>query len=89
MLIKGKSVVGLDVGSSSVKAIELTQFGNELVVTAYGRNEVLSEGSRADAIIDMLRRIKPDRAPGGTSMLLQLQRLPQSGARGSTGSRPG
>lgn len=31
-----------------------------------------------NAIIDSVRRIKPDQGPGGSSMLQQIQRLPQS-----------
>ena len=54
MLKKTRSLIGLDVGSSCVKAVELTQAGGELVVTAYGQSDVLSEGSRADAILDLL-----------------------------------
>ena len=55
MFKKQRSLIGLDIGTNCVKAVELTQFGSELVVTAYGRNEVLSEGSKADAIIDLLQ----------------------------------
>ena len=55
MFKKQRSVIGLDIGAHCVKAVELTQFGNELVVTAFGRNDVLSEGSKADAIIDLLQ----------------------------------
>jgi len=54
MLKKTRSLIGLDVGSSCVKAVELTNVGNDPVVTAYGQAEVLSEGSRADAILDLL-----------------------------------
>jgi type IV pilus assembly protein PilM len=54
MLKKTRSLIGLDVGSSCVKAVELSQVGSEVVVTAYGQTDVLSEGSRADAILDLL-----------------------------------
>jgi type IV pilus assembly protein PilM len=54
MLKKTRSLIGLDVGSSCVKAVELTQAGGDLVVSAYGQSDVLSEGSRADAILDVL-----------------------------------
>jgi type IV pilus assembly protein PilM len=54
MLKKTRSLIGLDIGSSCVKAVELTQVGSDLVVSAYGQADVLSEGSRADAILDLL-----------------------------------
>ena len=54
MLKKAKSLIGLDIGSTCVKALELTQVGSELIVTGYGQSEILSEGSKADAILDVL-----------------------------------
>jgi type IV pilus assembly protein PilM len=42
MLIKGKSVVGLDVGSSSVKAIELTKGGHGVEVTGFAQIDLPS-----------------------------------------------
>ena len=55
MLKKQKSLIGLDIGTHCVKAVELTQYGNELVLTAYGQNDIVSEGSKADAVIDLLQ----------------------------------
>lgn len=55
MFKKTRSLIGLDIGTHSVKAVELTQHGTELVVTAYGQNEVLSESAKADAIIDLMQ----------------------------------
>lgn len=55
MLKKQRSLIGLDVGTHCVKAAELTQYGNEMVLTAYGQNEVVSEGNKADAIVDLLQ----------------------------------
>ncbi len=54
MLKKVKSLIGLDIGSSCVKAVELTQVGSDLVITGYGESEILSEKSKADAILDVL-----------------------------------
>ncbi len=54
MLKKVRSLIGLDIGSTCVKAVELTQAGNEIVITGYGQSEILSEGSRSDAILDVL-----------------------------------
>lgn len=55
MFKKQRSLIGLDIGTHSVKAVELTQHGNELVVTAFGRNEIVSQGARADAVVDLLQ----------------------------------
>ncbi len=55
MFKKQRSLVGLDIGAHCVKAVELTQYGNETVLTAYGQNEIVSEGNRADAIIDLIQ----------------------------------
>lgn len=55
MFKKTRSLIGLDIGTHCVKAVELTQHGGELIVTAYGQNEILSEGSKADAVIDLLQ----------------------------------
>lgn len=55
MLKKQRSLIGLDIGTHCVKAVELTQYGNEIVLSAYGQNEIVSEGSKADAIIDLLQ----------------------------------
>jgi type IV pilus assembly protein PilM len=55
MFKKERSLVGLDIGSHCVKAVELTQFGSETVLTAYGQNEIANEAARADAIIDLIQ----------------------------------
>ena len=50
MFRKHKSVVGLDLGSSVVKAVELTMQGPEPVVTGFARAEVPPGGSPSDAV---------------------------------------
>lgn len=45
-----KSLVGLDLGSSVVKAIELTLEGPEPVVTGFARHEIPPGGNVADAV---------------------------------------
>src|SRR6185503_8103812 len=55
MFKKQRSLIGLDVGTHCVKAAEITQYGNEVVLTAYGQNEIVSEGGKADAIVDLLQ----------------------------------
>lgn len=52
---KQRSLIGLDIGTNCVKAVELTQHGSELVLTAYGQNEIVSEGQKADAVVDLLQ----------------------------------
>jgi type IV pilus assembly protein PilM len=47
---KHKSVVGLDLGSSVVKAVEITLEGPEPVVTGFARVEIPPGGSLADAV---------------------------------------
>ena len=46
MFRKSKSVVGLDVGSTVVKAVELTLDGSEPVVTGFARVEIPPGGSK-------------------------------------------
>ena len=52
---KIKSLIGLDIGSRSIKAVELTREGHGFVMTGYGQTEVLSEEQRPDAILEVLR----------------------------------
>ena len=48
MFNRTRRLIGLDIGSNCVKAVELTQTGSEVVLTGYGQAEMVSEGSRAD-----------------------------------------
>jgi len=52
---KIKSLIGLDIGSRSIKAVELTREGHGFVMTGYGQTEVHSEEQRPDAILEVLR----------------------------------
>lgn len=56
MLARSRSVVGLDVGARAVKAVELTQRGKEVAVTAFGHVEVPADDgeARAQAIKELL-----------------------------------
>jgi type IV pilus assembly protein PilM len=56
MLGKKKSLVGLDIGSSEVKAVELTEVGDGLVITGFGRAKVPSKDGTREAIAEALRR---------------------------------
>ncbi|MGQ9589544.1 MAG: type IV pilus assembly protein PilM [Planctomycetota bacterium] len=55
MLGKKRNILGLDIGAHSVKAIELTQSGDEIRLTGYGRALVEEKDALKDAIADMLR----------------------------------
>ena len=55
MFRKSKSVVGLDVGSSVVKAIEITLEGPEPVITGYSRVEIPPGGNVADAVAEAFK----------------------------------
>ena len=50
MFRKSKSIVGLDVGSTVVKAVELTLDGTEPVVTGFARVEIPPGGSLVEAV---------------------------------------
>lgn len=49
-----KRLIGLDVGSSSIKAIELSLEGSEAVVTGFARAEIPQGGSAAEALAGLL-----------------------------------
>lgn len=55
MFKKHRNLIGLDIGTHCVKAVELTQAGKGLTVTAYGQAEVTSQAQKADAIVDLLQ----------------------------------
>lgn len=56
MFRKNKSVVGLDLGSHVVKAVEITMEGAEPVLTAFARAEVLPGGDRSAAIAQVFEQ---------------------------------
>ena len=84
MLGKKKSLLGLDVGSSEIKAVELTEIGDQLVITGFGRAKVQSKEGTRDAIADALRRsgIKTKRvatAVSGRSVIVRyINMVPMS-----------
>ncbi|MGD0093552.1 MAG: hypothetical protein ABSE73_26885, partial [Planctomycetota bacterium] len=49
-----KSLLGLDIGSSCVKALELTRVGQSLVITGMGKAEVESQENLPNAITKAL-----------------------------------
>ena len=58
MLKQRKSIVGLDIGSSCIKAVELTREKYDHVVTGYAQIDVPNEGARQDAINELMRAAK-------------------------------
>lgn len=58
LLRKSKSLVGLDLGSSVVKAVEITLEGPEPVVTGFARVEIPPGGSQAEAVEALWREGK-------------------------------
>jgi type IV pilus assembly protein PilM len=55
---KSKSVVGLDLGTSVVKAVEISLEGPEPVVTGFKRVEIPQGGSQAEAVATIFREGK-------------------------------
>jgi type IV pilus assembly protein PilM len=55
MLKQRKSIVGLDIGSCTIKAVELTQDKYDYVITGYAQIDVPNEQARHDAIADLFK----------------------------------
>ena len=55
MFRRNKSVVGLDLGSSVVKAVEITLEGSEPVITGFARSEIPPGGAMAEACAQVER----------------------------------
>ncbi|MFN3244650.1 MAG: type IV pilus assembly protein PilM [Planctomycetota bacterium] len=58
MLKQRKSIVGLDIGTSCIKAIELTREKYDHVITGYAQIDVHHEASRQDAIAELMAAAK-------------------------------
>ncbi len=54
-LRKRKSLLGLDIGAESIKAVELTTQGDQSILTGYGQVDLPSGADPADALSDLLR----------------------------------
>ncbi len=54
LLNKRKSLLGLDVGSECIKAIEITGERGEYMITGYGQVDLASEDAKADALSELL-----------------------------------
>lgn len=56
MLGRKRSLVGLDIGSSVVKAVEITEQSDQLVITGFGCGVVENKDELRDITADVLRR---------------------------------
>ncbi len=54
MFRKSRSILGLDIGSHSVKAIELAQEGERFVINSYGQLDVKSEETQRDVVREIV-----------------------------------
>jgi type IV pilus assembly protein PilM len=55
---RGKSIVGLDLGSQVIKAVEISLEGPEPVITGFARVEVPPGGDKAQALAEVFKRGK-------------------------------
>ncbi|MCK6481395.1 MAG: type IV pilus assembly protein PilM [Planctomycetaceae bacterium] len=67
MFNRTRRLIGLDIGSNCVKAVELTNTGSEVILTGYGQAEMVSEGSKADAVVQATRGFKTRRTVSSVS----------------------
>lgn len=82
MLKKSKSIVGLDIGTSSIKAVEITHDRYDYIITAFGQIDVPSEQARHDAISELFKRggFRTKRtacAVSGKSVVFRYINMPQ------------
>ena len=81
MLSRTRRLIGLDIGSNCVKAIELTQAGSETVLTGYGQAEMVSEGSKADAIVQACKGFHTKStvsSVSGKSVIVRFLNMPKT-----------
>mgnify|MGYP001338010248 CR=1 FL=1 len=55
MISRGARILGLDIGTHSVKAVELARSGDRYSVTGYAQAEIAANGTLKDAITAVLR----------------------------------
>ncbi len=58
MFRRSKSIIGLDLGSQAVKAVEISLEGPEPVVTGFARAEIPPGGDKAEALAEVFKRGK-------------------------------
>ena len=84
MLKQRKSIVGLDIGSSCIKAVELTRDKYDHVITGYAQVDVQNEAARQDAIAELMRvaKFRTKRiatAVSGKNVVFRYISLPEMG----------
>ncbi|MEZ5990693.1 MAG: type IV pilus assembly protein PilM [Planctomycetota bacterium] len=82
MLRGRKSAVGLDIGGSCIKAVEITRDKFDYIITGYGQIEVPNESARPDAIRELFhecrfRTKKVVTAVSGKSVIVRYINMPQ------------
>ncbi len=55
MFGKKKSIVGLDIGAHSVKAVEITEANGDLKITGFGAQQILNQSDTREAISTVLK----------------------------------
>jgi Tfp pilus assembly PilM family ATPase len=55
MISRSQRILGLDIGSSSVKGVELARTGDRYTITGYAEREISSAGTLKDAIAAVIR----------------------------------
>ncbi|MBN1442523.1 MAG: type IV pilus assembly protein PilM [Planctomycetes bacterium] len=81
MFGKKRSLVGLDIGSHSVKVIELTEVRDQLKITGFGHSLIENKDALKDTVVDLLRTagIKTRRvvtAVSGRSVIVRYINMP-------------
>jgi type IV pilus assembly protein PilM len=81
MFTRTQRLIGLDIGSNCVKAVEMMSTGAELVLTGYGQAEMVSEGSKADAVVQACKGFHTKRtvsSVSGKSVIVRFLNMPKS-----------
>lgn len=55
MISRTQRILGLDIGSSTVKGVELTKSGSKFTITGYAQAEIASAGTLKDAILAVVK----------------------------------
>lgn len=55
MISRTQRILGLDIGSSTVKGVELTKNGSKFTITGYAQAEIASAGTLKDAILAVVK----------------------------------
>ena len=85
MLKQRKSIVGLDIGTSCIKAVELTREKYDHVITGYAQIDVRPDASRQEAIAELMsvakfRTKRVATAVSGKNVVFRYITMPEMGA---------